>query len=355
MNRVSALQNDRLLRALACQPVDVTPVWIMRQAGRYLPEYRAVREKAGSFLQLCKTPELASEVTLQPLARFDLDAAIIFSDILTIPDAMGLGLGFTEGEGPAFERPVRSMRDVKALGVPDPETDLRYVSDAIRLVRHELGGKVPLIGFCGSPFTLAAYMIEGRANKHFPHIQRMRGEAPDVLHALLDILTESVICHLNAQIQAGAQVVMIFDSWGGLLDTPGYEIFSLPYLSRIIQGLLRFHEGRAVPVILFTLHGGQWLEQMLTTGCDAIGIDWTLSLIEARLRVSGKVALQGNLDPAILKQDPDTIRREVSKVLAEYGEGPGHVFNLGHGITPDIPPEHVRVLVDAVHQGMIEQ
>jgi len=344
------LKNDRLLRALLRQPVDETPVWVMRQAGRYLPEYRAVRARAGSFMTLCQTPELACEVTLQPLARFDLDAAIIFSDILTIPDAMGLGLSFAEGEGPVFQRTIRTARDVAALGVPDPETDLRYVTDAIRLTHRELDGRVPLIGFCGSPWTVASYMVEGRSDKNFPHIRAMREASPDVLHALLDLLARSITLHLNAQIQAGASVVMIFDSWGGMLNTPDYQAFSLQYVTQIMQGLQRERAGQVVPRILFTRFGGQWLESMLDSGCDAIGVDWNISLTEARARVAGRAALQGNLDPAVLKQDPEYIRAAVSRVLSEYGEGAGHVFNLGHGITPDVLPENVAVLVDAVHE-----
>jgi uroporphyrinogen decarboxylase len=344
------LQNDRLLRALRRQPVDKTPVWIMRQAGRYLPEYRAIRQQAGSFMTLCKTPELACTVTLQPLARFPLDAAILFSDILTIPDAMGLGLSFKEGEGPHFERPVRSAAEINALGVPDPEQSLRYVLDAIRLTRHELAGKVPLIGFCGSPWTLATYMVEGRANKEFPAIKNMQQAEPRVLHKLLDTLAQSVALHLNAQIKAGVQAVMLFDTWGGMLSTPDYHEFSLHYCQQVIAHLIRENEGQHVPVILFTKGGGQWLNQMAATGCDALGVDWLVDLHAARQQVGASVALQGNMDPQFLYRSPAEIRTEVARILQAYGAGPGHVFNLGHGILPDISPENVAVLVDAVHE-----
>ncbi len=347
---MTMIKNDRLLRALRREPVDVTPVWIMRQAGRYLPEYRAVRARAGSFMALCKTPELACEVTLQPLERFPLDAAILFSDILTIPDAMGLGLHFVEGEGPRFTRAIRTARDVAALGVPDPETDLRYVCDAVRLISQSLAGRLPLIGFCGSPYTVAAYMVEGQANKAFPAIRALKQETPAVLHQLLDLLAEAITLHLNAQIHAGASAVMIFDSWGGMLTTEEYELFSLQSIRKILAGLHRTVEGRVVPVILFTRNGGQWLSRMIETGVDAVGLDWEISLTTARAEAAGRVALQGNLDPAILATTPETIRAEVARVLAEYGHGSGHIFNLGHGITPDIPPEHVSVLVDAVHE-----
>ncbi len=347
---MSLLQNDRLLRALRRQPVDMTPVWIMRQAGRYLPEYRAVRQQAGSFMTLCKTPELACTVTLQPLARFPLDAAILFSDILTIPDAMGLGLSFKEGEGPQFARPVRTAREIAALGVPDPEQSLRYVLDAIRLVKHELAGKVPLLGFCGSPWTLATYMIEGRANKEFPAIKNMLHAEPALLHTLLDTLAKSVAAHLNAQIKAGVQAVMLFDTWGGMLATPDYQEFSLRYCQQVIASLIREHDGQSVPVILFTKGGGQWLDQMAATGCDALGVDWLVDLQAARQQVGSKVALQGNMDPQFLYCSPEEIRAEVARILQSYGAGPGHIFNLGHGILQDIAPENVAVLVDAVHE-----
>lgn len=343
------LKNDRLLRAIRHQPVDMTPVWIMRQAGRYLPEYRAIRQKAGSFMTLCKTPELACEVTLQPLARFPLDAAIVFSDILTIPDAMGLGLHFIEGEGPVFERPLRSEWDIQNLAIPDPEISLRYVLDAIRMITHELAGKMPLIGFCGSPWTLATYMIEGRANKSFPMIRAMLQQQPQLLHNLLHKLAEAVSMHLHAQINAGAQVVMIFDTWGGMLNTAHYQEYSLHYVKQIIANLTAKQGASPVPVVLFTKAGGQWLELMAQSGCNVIGVDWLVNLGHARQRVSNKIALQGNLNPDILCQPEDVIRAEVARILAEYGSGSGHIFNLGHGITPNVPPEHVAVLVDAVH------
>lgn len=341
------LKNDRILRAIRREPIDRTPIWIMRQAGRYLPEYREIRQKAGSFLKLCKTPELACQVTLQPLARFPLDAAILFSDILTIPDAMGLGLYFQEGEGPAFERPLRTERDIQALGIPDPDLSLRYVLDAIKMIQHDLAGNVPLIGFCGSPWTVGCYMVEGKANKSFPIINAMRHEQPKVLHQLLDKLAQSVSLHLSAQIKAGVQIVMLFDTWGGMLDTENYKEFSLRYMQQIISYLKNHHPD--VPVILFTKGGGQWLEIMSQTGCDALGLDWLTSLQTARSEVGNRVALQGNMNPEILYQAPEKIRAEVARILEEYGHGSGHVFNLGHGIIKDINPEHVSCLVEAVH------
>ena len=344
------LKNDRLLRALLRQPVDVTPVWIMRQAGRYLPEYRAVREKAGDFRTLCSTPELACEVTLQPLHRFALDAAILFSDILTIPDAMGLGLYFTEGEGPRFQRPVRTAADIEALSVPDPEVELRYVMDAVRLVRRELNGKVPLIGFAGSPWTLATYMVEGGGSKDFGLVKAMMFDQPALMHRLLDMLADAVTAYLNAQVAAGAQALMLFDTWGGVLSPRDYRAFSLEYMERIVRGLTREHEGRRVPVILFTKNGGQWLEAIAATGCDALGVDWTTDLGDARTRVGNSVALQGNMDPSVLYASAERIRHEVGVVLESYGKGHGHVFNLGHGIHQHIEPEKVAVAVDAVHE-----
>lgn len=344
------LRNDRFLRALLRQPVDVTPVWMMRQAGRYLPEYRATRERAGNFMGLCTNPELACEVTLQPLDRYALDAAILFSDILTIPDAMGLGLHFTTGEGPCFERPVRTAADIDALGVPDPEQELRYVVDAVRLIRRELHGRVPLIGFSGSPWTLATYMVEGGSSKNFALVKGMMFDQPALMHRLLDKLAQSVTVYLNAQIRAGAQAVMLFDTWGGALTTRDYHAFSLDYMRRIIAGLTRESEGRRVPVILFTKGGAGWLETMADSGADALGIDWTIDLSEARRRVGGRVALQGNMDPCILYTSPERIRAEVQTILDSYGPGEGHVFNLGHGIHPGIDPERVRVFIDAVHE-----
>ena len=347
---MTELKNDRFLRALLRQPVDVTPVWMMRQAGRYLPEYRATREKAGSFMDLCKNPELACEVTIQPLDRFPLDAAILFSDILTIPDAMGLGLYFTEGEGPKFERPVRDRAAIDAIGVPDPEQELGYVMDAVRTIRRELNGRVPLIGFSGSPWTLATYMVEGGSTKTFARSKGMMFDEPALMHALLGKLADSVTSYLNAQIAAGAQAVMVFDTWGGTLTPKDYREFSLGYMQRIVEGLTREADGRRVPVILFTKGGGQWLEWMADTGCDALGLDWTQDIADARARVGGRVALQGNLDPCTLYASPDAIRRAVGDVLAGFGVGTGHVFNLGHGIHPAIPPEHAGAMINAVHE-----
>jgi len=346
---MSQPKNDRLLKAIWREPVDTTPIWIMRQAGRYLPEYRRTRERAGSFMTLCKTPELACEVTLQPLERYDLDASIIFSDILTIPDAMGLGLQFIEGSGPCFTHPLRTEEDIRRLTVPDKEK-LNYVYDAIRLVQHELAGRIPLIGFCGSPFTLAAYMIEGQSKPGFPRIMHLLEQEPFLLHTLLDGLAESVIAHLNAQIEAGVDVVMVFDTWGGMLNTKNYEEFSLYYIRRIITGLLRNYNNKKIPCILFTKSGNEWLSQMAETGCDVIGVDWEISLQAAREQVGAKVALQGNMNPAYLKEKPEIIQDEVKRILESYGQGSGHVFNLGHGITPDVPPEHVKILVDTVHE-----
>jgi len=347
---MTELKNDRFLRALQRQPVDVTPVWMMRQAGRYLPEYRATRKKAGSFMDLCTNPELACEVTLQPLERFPLDAAILFSDILTIPDAMGLGLYFAEGEGPRFERPIRDEKQIKALGVPDPETDLRYVMDAVRTIRRELNGRVPLIGFSGSPWTLATYMVEGSSSKDFPTIKAMLYERPELLDQLLDTISRSVSLYLNAQIEAGAQTVMIFDTWGGALTPSDYCRFSLRPMEQIIHSLKRENDGRKVPVILFTKNGGQWLEAMTDTGADALGLDWTTDLADARRRVGDQVALQGNLDPSVLYASPEHIREQVARVLASFGKGNGHVFNLGHGIHPGINPDHAGAMIEAVHE-----
>jgi len=343
------MKNDRFLRALLRQPVDVTPIWIMRQAGRYLPEYREIRSRAKDFMTLCQTPELACEVTMQPLARFPLDAAILFSDILTIPDAMGLGLYFTEGEGPGFERPIRTKAQIDNLGVPDPNENLRYVMDAVSLIRRELDGRVPLIGFSGSPWTLATYMVEGGTTKNFSQVKGLMFEQPQAMHILLDKLAQTVTSYLNAQIAAGAQAVMIFDTWGGILTNRDYLAFSLDYMQKIVQGLTREYEGQTVPVILFTKEGNEWLENIAATGCDALGLDWKLPIGEARKRVGDKVALQGNMDPCILYSSPERIREEVASILASFGNGNGHVFNLGHGIHPQIDPEHVKELVEAVH------
>jgi len=344
------LKNDRLLRALLRQPVDMTPIWIMRQAGRYLPEYRATRKRAGDFLTLCKTPELACEVTLQPLERFPLDAAILFSDILTIPDAMGLGLSLVEKQGPKFSRPVRTAADIDKLAIPDPETELRYVMDAVRLISRELDGRVPLIGFAGSPWTIGTYMIEGGSSKEFSLAKGMLYQDPASLHRLLAILSESITLYLNAQIAAGVQAVMIFDSWGGALSAEGYREFSLAYMERIVAGLNRVKNGDRVPVILFTKGGGLWVEGIADSGCDAIGVDWTIDIGRVRRLVGDRVAIQGNLDTAVLYSDPDTVRNEAARVLASYGSGNGHVFNLGHGIHPNIDPANVAALVDAVHE-----
>ena len=347
---MSELKNDRFLRALLKQPVDYTPVWMMRQAGRYLPEYRATRAKAGDFMALCKNPELACEVTLQPLDRFPLDAAILFSDILTIPDAMGLGLSFGVGEGPKFAHPVRSAADVAKLGVPDPEGELKYVMDAVRVIRRELNGRVPLIGFAGSPWTLATYMVEGGSSKEFAVIKAMMFDQPALLHKLLDVVARSVTSYLNAQVAAGAQALMIFDTWGGNLTPRDYKEFSLRYMQSIVAGLTREAEDRKVPVILFTKGGGQWLEAMAETGADALGLDWTTDIGDARRRVGDKVALQGNMDPSVLYASPERIRREVSEILASYGKGSGHVFNLGHGIHQHVEPDRAKAFVEAVHE-----
>lgn len=347
---MNPLKNDRFLRALLRQPVDVTPVWMMRQAGRYLPEYRATRARAGNFMNLCQTPELACEVTLQPLARYALDAAILFSDILTIPDAMGLGLTFTEGEGPQFACPVRTAADVAALGVPDPHQELRYVVDAVSLIRRELAGSVPLIGFSGSPWTLATYMVEGRGTKEFRYAKGMMFEQPQVMHQLLDTLAKSVILYLNAQIAAGAQAVMIFDTWGGVLTTRDYAEFSLNYMQQILDGLTREVNGQKIPVILFTKEGGEWLEAQAATGCDALGLDWKSPIAQARQRVGDKVALQGNMDPCVLYASPERIEAEVATILESFGHGSGHVFNLGHGIHQHVDPERVTGFIDAVHR-----
>ena len=329
---------------------DRIPVWFMRQAGRYLPEYRRVREQAGDFLTLCKTPELACEVTLQPLARYPLDAAILFSDILTIPDAMGLGLNMVEQKGPAFEHPVRSAAEIRSLHVPEPGSDLGYVMDAIRLIRNELDNKVPLIGFSGSPWTLATYMVEGAPSKEFSIIKGLMYDDPDSMHHLLNLLADSVTAYLNAQIHAGVQAVMIFDTWGGILTTKNYQQYSLHYMQQIIQGLERGSADKRIPVILFTKGGGEWVESIANSGCDAIGVDWTRNIGDVRIIVGDRVALQGNLDPCVLYASPEVIRNEVGEVLASYGHGTGHVFNLGHGIHPQIDPDRVSVMIEAVHE-----
>ncbi len=347
---MSELKNDRFLRALSREPVDVTPVWMMRQAGRYLPEYRATRAKAGDFMSVCTNPQLACEVTMQPLERYPLDAAILFSDILTIPDAMGQGLYFETGEGPRFKKVISTEADVDALKPLKANDDLSYVMDAVRTIRSELNGRVPLIGFSGSPWTLATYMVEGGSSKDFAKVKTMAFDQPEVMHKLLTVLADSVIDYLNAQIDAGAQAVQIFDTWGGALSGPAYQAFSLQYMTKIVAGLKRENEGRKVPVILFTKNGGQWLEHIADSGCDALGLDWTTDIDNARARVGNKVALQGNMDPAILNASPKAIRAEVARILAQYGNGEGHVFNLGHGITPGVSPENAGVFINAVHE-----
>jgi len=347
---MTELKNDSFLRALAKEPVDSTPIWMMRQAGRYLPEYRATRAKAGSFMDLCRNADLACEVTLQPLERYPLDAAILFSDILTIPDAMGLGLTFEAGEGPRFSNPVRTEADVNKLFVPDPEGELQYVMNAVRTIRRELNGRVPLIGFSGSPWTLATYMVEGSGTKEYAHVKGMMFDRPDLMHKLLDTTAQSVTSYLNAQIKAGAQTVMIFDTWGGVLTPRDYKEFSLHYMKQIVDGLIRENDGRKVPVMLFTKGGGQWLEDMADTGCDGLGIDWTQDIGEARKRVGNSVALQGNMDPSILYASPERIREEVKTILAAYGEGSGHIFNLGHGIHQHVDPEHAGAFIAAVKE-----
>jgi uroporphyrinogen decarboxylase len=347
---MTALKNDRFLRALLKQPVDVTPVWMMRQAGRYLPEYRASRAKAGDFMSLCMNPAFACEVTLQPLERYPLDAAILFSDILTVPDAMGLGLYFETGEGPRFKKTVSTLADIEALPIPDAQKDLGYVMDAVSTIRRELNGRVPLIGFSGSPWTLATYMVEGGSSKDFRKSKAMLYDNPQAMHLLLGKLAQSVTAYLNGQILAGAQAVQIFDSWGGSLSAAAYQEFSLAYMRKIVSGLIREHDGRKVPVILFTKGGGLWLESIADAGADALGLDWTCDIGEARRRVGSKVALQGNMDPTVLYANPQAIRQEVSNILASYGSGTGHVFNLGHGITPEVDPANAGAFIEAVHE-----
>ena len=347
---MSELKNDRFLRALLRQPVDRTPVWMMRQAGRYLPEYRATREQAGSFLDLCKNDELACEVTLQPLRRYPMDAAILFSDILTVPDALGLGLYFEEGEGPRFRKTVRSEADLAGLNSIRAEDDLGYVMRAVSTIRRELNGSVPLIGFSGSPWTLATYMVEGGSSKDFAHIKTMAYDQPELMHHLLSLLADAVADYLTAQVNAGAQALQIFDTWGGSLSAAGYKEFSLKYMQRIISRLPAEADGRKVPVIVFTKGGGQWLNAIAECGAQAVGIDWTTDIHSARDLVGDRVALQGNMDPSMLFASPERIRAEVEGILASYGHGSGHVFNLGHGITPGVNPDHVTAFVDAVQE-----
>ena len=345
-----SLKNDRFLKALMREPVDVTPVWMMRQAGRYLPEYRATRKQAGNFMNLCQSPELACEVTLQPLRRYPFDAAILFSDILTIPDAMGQGLYFEEGEGPRFRKVIRSAADVEQLPEIKTENDLTYVTDTVALIRRELNGSVPLIGFSGSPWTLATYMIEGGGSKDFRVAKEFMYNNPEAMHLLLDKLADAVIDYLNSQIRAGAQAVQIFDTWGGILTTTNYFDYSLAYMRKIVANLINENEGRPVPIILFTKNGGLWLESIADSGANAIGLDWTIEIGKARERIGERCALQGNMDPSILYASPQVIQAEVGNILASFGNGNGHVFNLGHGITPEVNPDHVSAFVDAVHE-----
>ncbi len=342
------MKNDRFLRVLNHQPVDRTPLWIMRQAGRYLPEYLKTRAQAGDFMTLCSTPDLACEVTLQPLRRYRLDAAIVFSDILTVPDAMGLGLHFEQGEGPVFARPVRTPDQVKQLATPDPETELRYVMDAIRLIRQELDGSVPLIGFAGSPWTVATYMVEGRGSKEYAHIKRLMHDGTPALHQLLDKITATTIDYLRAQIDAGAQALMVFDTWGGILSPANYREYSLAYMQSIVAAIGSSHAD--TPVTLFTKNGGLWLGEIAATGCACVGVDWTMDLADARTRAGEQTALQGNLDPGTLYGTPATIRRGVQQVLESYGTGHRHIFNLGHGIHQHIDPANVEIMVEAVHE-----
>ncbi len=344
------VKNDTFLRALLRQPTDYTPLWMMRQAGRYLPEYRATRSKAGSFLGLCKNPDFATEVTMQPLDRFPLDAAILFSDILTVPDAMGLGLYFSEGEGPKFERPLRDEAAIKALRVPDIGKDLKYVTDAVSQIRKALDGSVPLIGFSGSPWTLSCYMVEGGGSDDYAKVKTLMYKEPKLMHHILDVTAQAVTAYLNAQIEAGAQAVMIFDSWGGALSHSAFHEFSLAYTQRIVDGLIKEKDGVRIPSIVFTKGGGLWIESIANIGCDAVGLDWTMDIGIARQKVGHQVALQGNLDPTVLFATPDVIRNEVEKVLSSYGYGSGHVFNLGHGISQHTDPENAAALVQAVHE-----
>ena len=345
---MASLENDRFLRALLREPVDRTPLWMMRQADRYLPEYREIRAEAGSFMNLCTNPELACEVTLQPLRRYAMDAAILFSDILTVPDALGLGLYFSEGEGPRFERPISTAAEINALDPARAASELGYVMDAVSLIRKELNGSIPLIGFAGSPWTLATYMVEGGSSKDFAKVKSLAFNEPELMHQLLSKLATSVAAYLSEQIRSGAQAVQIFDTWGGALSHNAYREFSLRYMTEIIDQLPREADGRRVPVIVFTKGGGQWLEAIADCGADAVGLDWTTDIGAARERVGDRVCLQGNMDPTLLNASPERIREEVAQILTSFGEGSGHVFNLGHGITPGINPDHVAAMVDAV-------
>ncbi len=345
-----ALKNDRFLRALRREPTDTTPVWIMRQAGRYLPEYRATREKAGNFMALAQSPELACEVTLQPLDRFELDAAILFSDILTIPDAMGLGLSFAAGEGPRFAHPLRERAQIEQLAVPDMDGELRYVMDAVSLIRRELKGRVPLIGFSGSPWTLACYMVEGQGSRDFARLKALCWSDPALAHRLLDTLARSVATYLIAQARAGAQALMMFDTWGGLLGPAAFKAFSLRYMQQVVALLKADAVAGALPVVLFSKGANAHLAALADTGCDGLGVDWTIDLADARAAVTDRVALQGNLDPALLHAPSEVLLQEVRNVMDSYGRGPGHIFNLGHGVTPEVDPAQVGRLVDEVHR-----
>jgi len=345
-------KNDLYLRALRGEKVERTPIWVMRQAGRYLPEYRATRAQAGDFLTLCKTPELACEVTMQPIDRFGLDAAILFSDILTIPDAMGLELVLEEGVGPVFNKPIRSKAQIEELGVPDAEQDLGYVMDAVRVIRKELDGRVPLIGFTGSPWTLASYMVEGSGSKDFRRIKGLMFESPDAAHKLLQTVTDAVIQYLKAQVAAGAQSLMVFDTWGGMLSTENYQKFSLAYMAQIVSAVKADPACQSIPIVLFTKGGGQWLEAMADTGCDGLGLDWTVDIAEAKSRVGERVVLQGNMDPVVMNTNSEKVEEHAMQVLQGYGEhheaDKGHIFNLGHGIQPFAKPDNMQTLVQTV-------
>lgn len=346
----AAIKNDNFLKALRHEKVERTPIWVMRQAGRYLPEYRATRAKAGDFMSLCQNPELACEVTMQPLARFDLDAAILFSDILTIPDALGLGLSFEAGEGPKFSDPLRSVNQIEKLASDFPEEKLRYVTDALSMIKHELDGKIPLIGFSGSPWTLACYMIQGQGSKDFALAKKMLFSQPQAMTLLLDKLTHHISEYLNAQIAAGADALMLFDTWGGLLSTTDYQAFSLSFMNQIINNLNKNADGEKVPLIMFTKGGGQWLESMAETSADGLGLDWTVDISKAFDRVGSKIALQGNLDPSVLLATPNVVAEKAKALLAQVNGRPGHIFNLGHGITPEVPVENMKILIDTVHE-----
>jgi len=350
---MTELKNDLFLRACLRQEVERTPVWMMRQAGRYLPEYRATRQRAGGFLNLCRTPELACEVSIQPIELVGVDAAIMFSDILVVPEAMGMELTFGTGEGPKFPRPIRTRADIEKLFVPDPEDELGYVMAAIRLIRQQLAGRVPLIGFAGSPWTLATYMVEGGSSKNYSIIKAMAFNEPETLHLLLGKLADAVAAYLNAQIANGVQAVQIFDTWGGILTTRDYKAFSLTYMQRIVEQLTRENSGRRVPIILYTKGGMGWLEEIADSGCDVVGLDWTIDIDKAKARIGHRVALQGNMDPTMLYANPERIRTEVKDILVRFGHGNGHIFNLGHGITPDVPVAHAKAFIQAVKEESV--